>query len=188
MTTFGKVLIALMLVTAGVLVVKGYVKPDEDLALTPTVEETTTTTTPSEMEVSTASSTEAFSGSIKDLKDRGGDYKCVFDQNISGSQTSGTAFISGNKLRLDSKSVTQILSGSMNIESHVISDGTLIYVWSSMMPTGIKMSVPDENATTSIETTQGFDYDQVLDYQCAPWVVDTTEFDLPATIEFKELS
>jgi hypothetical protein len=179
MTLFGKVLIGLMLATAAVLIIKGGKGKDDII-----VEEV-----PSENASSTpvAPDNDTFNGSITDLAKRGGDYECTFVQTNDMSDSTGTVFISGKKMRGDFKTTVKAVSG-MNVESHMISDGEFMYNWSSMLPTGFKIAITEStNATSTPSGSQNFDYNQKLDYKCKAWMADSTKFELPASIKFTEI-
>ena len=184
MTLFGKVLLGVILATAGFLIVRGAIKSD-DMAL----EEA------GEIPVATAPETESveeasvFSGSAKELMARGGNNKCTFTQEVENSKSTGTVYISGQKLRGDFKSDVTAAGVNMSVESYMISDGEFMYTWSSMMPTGFKVKIVDTSATatTAPSSQQSFDSNQKLEYSCVSWTPDESQFMLPATITFKEI-
>lgn len=179
MTTFGKVLIGLMLATATVLIIRGGSKGDD----MPVIE------APAESATSTPAVVDdnKFNGSMSDLVARGGDYECSFAQTNDMSDSTGIVFISGKKIRGDFKTTVKAVS-SMNVESHMISDGAFIYSWSSMVPTGFKVAVAESgNAPSTPSGSQSFDYNQKLDYNCKAWVADSIKFELPASIKFTEI-
>lgn len=177
MTIFGKVLIGLMLATAAVLLIKGDGTTD-DVIVTESPAEETVETTPTDDTV--------FNGSMKDLIARGGDYECTFSQTNDMSDSTGTVFISGAKLRGDFKTTVKAVS-NMNVESHMISDGAFMYTWSSMMPTGMKIAIAEGSTAETSPATQSFDYNQKLDYDCKPWTSDVAKFTLPTDITFTEI-
>ncbi len=177
MTTFGKILIGLMLATAAVLIMKGGDKPSETVL----VEEVQDTSTP-------ATSADApkegkFNGSVNELIARGGDYECNFSHTTDVSDTIGTVFISGKKMRGDFNSSTKV-GTNMKIESHMISDGEYLYNWSSSVPMGFKVAIAKTENATSTPGSSGLDYNQKLDYDCKAWTVDASKFVIPAEIKF----
>lgn len=186
MTIFGKVLLALILITGAILLVKNGIKGTDDVS-TDTESATggeVTTTEGSAADASAEESASAeFNGSMKELVARGGDYMCTFTQTTDVADSSGTVYISGERLRGDFKSHEKV--SDTDVESHMIRDGGFAYVWSSAMPTGFKMVVDDSASTDSNST--GFDYNQQLDYSCNSWTVDESQFSLPAGVEFTTL-
>jgi hypothetical protein len=180
MTIFGKILLGLILATAAVLLIKGARSaPEEEVEATPEVSDSTEETTPTSDETATAE----FKGSMKALIARGGNYKCTFKQDTEVGTSTGTVYISGKEMRGDFSSVVTV--ANTTIESHMISDGEFVYTWSPLMPTGMKMKV-DTTATTE-ESTEGFDTNQELDYECNPWTRDETVFSLPEGVTFTEV-
>lgn len=183
MTLFGKVLIGVILATAGFLIVRSAVKTD-DVAL----EETDQSPVATAPETDSTEEVSVFNGSVKDLMARGGNHKCTFTQEVENSKSTGTVYISGMKMRGDFNSSVSAGGANMDIASHMISDGEFMYTWSSMMPTGFKMKIADTSATATVTPTQqSFDSNQKLEYTCVAWAVDETQFALPTTVTFKEM-
>lgn len=178
MTMFGKVLLGLILATAAVLIIKGAGKGGDEIVVTPEEEVVTDTPLPAEQEVGT------FEGSAKDLMTRGGDHKCTFTQDVENSKTTGTIYISGMKMRGDFSSAVNAGGSTMNVDSHMISDGTSIWTWSSVVPTGFKMKI-DQSAGSSVD--KGFDANTKLEYTCVAWTPDQSQFVLPSTVTFEEM-
>lgn len=174
MTTFGKILIGLMLATAAVLIIKGGNKAPEEVI----VEEVQEENAPVE-------STESgqFNGSIVDLASRGGNYECTFASRTDVADSTGTVYISGIKIRGDFMTTTKV-AGNLKIESHMISDGEFVYTWSAGTLTGFKVAVSAESNPTSTESSASFDYNQKLDYDCKAWTVEETKFMVPTDIKF----
>ncbi len=194
MTIFGKILIAAMLITAGVLIVRGYVKPSTEIAMNSNSTEDqssmTSSTLASDLQASTTLSEENtdFNGSMQDLITRGGNYKCTFDEQNDVSHSTGTVFISDKNIRGDFDTSVKVLSSDTTISSHMISDGEFIYTWSALMPSGVKLAVDNNVSSTASTTAQSFDYNQKLDYNCVAWTVDQSKFTLPTEVEFKEIN
>lgn len=181
MTLFGKVLLGLILASAVFLIVRGASKGGDEAPLEENANVNPAETAPAEEEVG------VFTGSAKELMARGGNHKCTFTQEVANSKSTGTTYISGQKMRGDFVSEVNAGESTMNIESHMISDGEFMYSWSSMMPTGFKMKIADTTATATATTTpsqQSFDSNQKLEYTCVAWTVDEAQFALPANITF----
>ncbi len=181
MTLFGKVLLGVILATAGFLIVRGAIKSN-DVVLEETGESPVATTP----ETESAEDVSVFSGSAKELMARGGNHKCTFTQEVENSKSTGTVYISGQKLRGDFKSDVTAAGANMSIESHMISDGEFMYSWSSMMPTGFKMKIAETGATatTTPSNQQSFDSNQKLEYTCVAWTPDEAQFTLPTNVTF----
>ncbi len=180
MTTFGKILIGLMLATAAVLIIKGGDKNPSDAVVVEEVQDTATTA-PSETPTEGA-----FNGSMNELVARGGNYECNFTHATDVSDSAGTVFISGKKMRGDFVSTTKV-AANLKVESHMISDGEFMYNWSSAAPMGFKIAIAETTNATPTTGSQSLDYNQKLDYDCKAWTVDSSKFAIPAEIKFTTL-
>ncbi len=183
MTIFGKIILGLILLTGGIFLIKGSMEKKDDVVL----EEVENTENQESVESSenTQEENSIFSGTMKELISRGGNYKCEFTFNSDVADSSGVVYLSGNKLRGDFTSDEKV-SGTQ-VKSYMVNDGEFSYVWSSIMPVGVKIK---NNLTedSSSQATQSFDYNQKLDYKCESWNVDNSKFDLPADVKFNELT
>lgn len=130
-------------------------------------------------------SQEMSSGSLAALAARGGSWKCDVSQTSGTDSTNGTVYVSGGKVRGDFTSKT---ASAGAVESHMISDGASVYVWSSMMPTGIKMKATQNAPTDQPQGSQQDFYNQNYDYKCAAWTEDSAQFTLPTGITFNDMS
>lgn len=122
----------------------------------------------------------ASSGTLASLMSMGS-VKCDVTNTQAGAQSSGTVYVGGGKMRGDFTSQTS--AGA--VTSHMISDGTNVYVWSSAMPQGIKMTVA---ATAKPGNAQATMYNQNVSYTCSPWSVDASQFILPAGVTFSDMT
>ena len=168
-------MLGLILATGAFLIIRGGSKHEE---ATPVADSETS-------ETQTASANGSFNGSLADLAMRGGSHKCTFMHSTDVSDSSGTLFISGKKMRGDFKTHEKV--NGTDIESHMLSDGSFAYVWSPAMPSGMKMQTELTAATPGSTTSANFDYSQKLDYQCEAWTADEATFALPANVTFMEL-
>jgi len=186
MTTFAKILLGLIIVTGAVLLVKGpsdKKMADNDESMEEITEESSDTETVVEDDKQMEEG--SFSGSMKDLMSRGGEYKCTFASNTEVGTSTGTVYISGDKIRGDFESSVEVVS--QTFKSSMINDGEFSYVWSSSMPGGFKTKNVEGDISGEESVDTGFDYNEQLDYKCVPWSVDNSVFALP-DIEFTELN
>lgn len=129
----------------------------------------------------------AFAGSFSDLSKRGGNWKCTIDAEANtgaGSVvSSGIVYVGGNKVRAD---YTSNVPSVGSVETHMIADGTDVYSWSSMMPSGFKMKQTEGEMGTGSGATsgQGVDANQSYAYDCDPWTGDQSVFTPPTNISF----
>lgn len=130
--------------------------------------------------------TQASSGSIASLVARGGSWKCSVTHTSDKDSTSGTVYVSGSKVRGDFEST---VASAGAVQSHMISDGVDVYVWSNQMPSGMKMkAVASSDGGTQTTGGQSDYYNQNYDYNCEPWTVDQSQFTLPSDITFNDMS
>jgi hypothetical protein len=119
--------------------------------------------------------------SMKELIASGVTQKCTF--NEPQSNTSGTIYIAGGKVRGDFSSQTQ--AGAMS--GHMISDGSTMHTWMDGMAQGFTSSFAmTEGAGT--DTQQGLNPDKKTDYVCEKWSADETKFQVPTNITFTDVS
>lgn len=134
---------------------------------------------------SQTNSDSSFNGSIYDLAARGGDWKCTVDAQAStgGGQavSSGTVYVSGNKVRGDFTSAVQ---GYGNVDSHLVSDGDYVYSWTSMLAQGVKAKATAANQGGTQTSGQGSSANQNYAYHCAPSAADASLFTPPANVKF----
>ncbi len=125
----------------------------------------------------------AFQGSLADLMGRGGDWQCTFNVENEVSKSDGTVFVSGEKLRGDFASMVPQLN--QTIDSHMIQSEGYVYVWTSLTTQGFKSkaTLGTADGTTAFKD-QGVDINQQYNYNCSPWTVDVSKFELPAGVTF----
>ncbi len=126
----------------------------------------------------------AFSEFIK----QGGSYECTVNQNVSGTDTKGTTFISGGNIRGEYNTKTQ----GMSIDTNFIVKDGYSYTWTSMMPNiGFKTKVvasADANINAPTSGQYSFNAEQIGDYECKAWNADESKFAIPSTIKFQDMS
>ncbi len=129
---------------------------------------------------------EAVKGTIQSLLGGGKSVTCTVSDETKGS--TGTIFVSDKKMAGD----FTVKAADKTIESHMISDGTYSYIWTSDQTQGIKMKIDQIKITPGAEkqTTdqQGFDLNKETNLKCASWTVDGTKFTPPANIKFTDLT
>ncbi len=116
--------------------------------------------------------------------------KCSFSSKNESSQTKGTAYLSGKKLRTDLS--TQVNGKTSMV--YVIRNGDENYIWGTEFPnnTGMKITMSmDEmmgKSDTSNEAQKYFDANMDVDYKCENWNVDEKILTPPTNIKFQDLS
>lgn len=126
---------------------------------------------------------EVGTGSILALATLGKDLSCTFTDVESSSNSSGTLFVSGTSMRVDF--VTKTGTGAM-IESHLVRSGDMMYTWTGAGETAIKTKVV-ANAMSDSNTKKS-DVDMKVQYTCVAWSKDASKFEVPANINFLDIS
>jgi hypothetical protein len=129
--------------------------------------------------------------SLRALLALGQSQKCTFTDNVRGMTSNGTIYLSGERMRGDFTST----SAEGTVASHMISDGTKMWMWQDNENMGFMMEVPEEDAVsgdTSVTTDQfetPIDLDDTsVDYQCEGWRADLSLFTPPSTVMFHSMA
>jgi hypothetical protein len=130
--------------------------------------------------------------SLADFFSMTGSQKCTFTDKTNNS--SGTLYIGDNKMRGD----FQATDNGKTTQTHMINDGTYVYLWIDGQKDGYKMSTAKvKNEAAQVSTAPGeqvpsqaqvVDMKQKADYSCGPWSVDATMFTLPQGVTFTDFS
>ncbi len=130
--------------------------------------------------------------SLADFFSMKGTLKCTFSNKTDNSGT-GTVYIGAGKMRGDFQSAAK----GTTAQTHMINDGTYVYIWTEGQKNGYKMSLDavkgtatqmKGNGTSSTTKPQGMDMNQQSNYSCGPWVVNGSAFKVPADITFVDYS
>ncbi len=189
MTTFGKLIMSLVLILIGTGIFYGvasYVEkdnktPSPDITMTPVA----TTTENDNLDATSTNQNASSTISSKKIPfaeflSKGGIYRCTVTQLIADTTSTGTVYTHDERLRVD---LTASVLGKPIQMSTIIKDG---YVYSWTNTTGGKgQKTKIASPATSGTTTLVWDSTQVGDYSCEPWNADDTVFDLPPSITFK---
>ena len=125
-------------------------------------------------------------GTIQSLLGVGKSVTCTVNDETQGS--TGTIFVSDKKMAGD----FAVKVEGKSVESHMISDGTYSYIWSSDQTQGVKIKIdqvkvtPGGNEQTSSQG--GFDLNKQANIKCTPWTPDESKFTPPANIKFTDLT
>lgn len=124
--------------------------------------------------------------SLRDLMALANNQTCTFTD--VDSQNQGTVYVGGGKVRGDFSGDT----GANVQNTHMIYDGADVYVWFDGAKEGFKGNLDSltqasgQTGTTS-SGSKSLDPDKQVDYQCSPWTVDNSRFQLP-NLEFTDYS
>lgn len=128
--------------------------------------------------------------SLKDLIAAGVPQKCTYSSTNDSGSTQGTSYVADGKVRAD---FTSTLAGKSST-SHIISDNKITYMWTDGEKNGVKMTIPEGQASYSPvpESSDGSykqaDLDQKADYDCSAWIPDSSVFTPPSDVTFTDLS
>ncbi|HVU80186.1 MAG TPA: hypothetical protein VHD37_02370 [Candidatus Paceibacterota bacterium] len=120
---------------------------------------------------------------LKSLIAYQGTQKCTFENATANSSSSGTVYVANGQMRGDFTSVAQ----GKTFDSHMIVKGNTSYVWGSSMPGGFKMSF-DSMAAPSGSSGGSVDPNAPVNYSCGAWSADESMFELPASVQFQDLT
>lgn len=144
--------------------------------------EDTMTDTQTEV-VSTTESATMTTGSLSSLMTSGQNTVCTFSSDQNGMNVDGLVHVSGTNMN----GTFSVQSGEESMSSHMISDGTWVYLWTDGSPQGIKMNVSEMEGATTTQPSGFENLNQEYDFSCSPWVVDSMAFQLPEGVSFMEL-
>lgn len=115
------------------------------------------------------------------------DTRCTFSQNVSGIESLGVVHISGDKI--EGKFISEVAVLGATVESNMLHLDGWVYSWSSMSDQGFKsMSSLDLALEKEDLITEAFAVPEgvELEYDCQPWILDQSVFNLPSNINFVE--
>lgn len=109
------------------------------------------------------------------------DQQCTFTGTNENS--SGTLYVGNGKARGD----FAITTNNLSVQSHMISDGTNMYVWMDGQGQGFTMSLSEmeqagQNLSPELKNT--LPIDNIGTHSCTPWTVDEQMFVVPTTVTF----
>jgi hypothetical protein len=128
-------------------------------------------------------------GNVFDLLKIGNSVKCTFSTEDESGLTSGVTYVADNQVRGDFE---VNLGEDGPIQSHIISDGQWIYMWSSALPQGIKANIEDTDLQkTTEEAANSKDlkaFQNNVNYKCSSWNKDESKFVIPQDVKFLDMS
>lgn len=128
--------------------------------------------------------TQKPSSSLFDLLTKGGNQKCDFASSDNGTDSKGTAYISGDKMRVDLESTVDGKTST----SYIIRNADTNYIWGSDVKQGIKVTLSEEDLKNDTQVNQYINSKENVDYNCAPWAADNSKFNPPTDIKFTDFT
>lgn len=146
------------------------------------------TTTGEEVQTQQQTGSMKKRSSLRDLMGLGQNLTCTYSD--AQGKSVGTMYVSGADVRSDFDVTTP--EGD-NLVSHMITDGTTVYIWTDGQAVGFKQTLTameDSSGETTEESgeTQTVNVDEEVDFDCNNWTVDRSKFDLPTGVEFSDFS
>lgn len=135
--------------------------------------------------VSSSPTTTAQKTSLKEFMDMDGTQKCEFSD--VDTNTSGEVYMGEGQMRGDFVSKM----GDKPVNSHMVNDGTDVYVWMDEQATGFKTSLKameemgNQEGVTGVN--QAVDLNKQVDYKCEGWTLDKTKFAVPVEVKFQDV-
>jgi type II secretory pathway pseudopilin PulG len=127
----------------------------------------------------------AVKGTILSLIGSGQTVTCTV--TLPDNKGAGTFYVASSKKFAGD--ITSKGTDGKDIETHMISDGTYVYIWSAAMPMGIKMNLSAaRSAANNAQTSQTINMNQNVDMQCGPWSIDDSKFTIPSNVKFSDFS
>ena len=127
---------------------------------------------------------EAQKGSLKDLLARGTPQKCTISSDNELSVSDGTFYVGNGKVRGDFTSS----SNGQTFQGHMITDSEYMYTWMDSLDMGFKAKVNIASSAGNNQSSEGVDINKQISWDCDSWNPDASVFELPAGIQFQDLS
>ncbi len=122
--------------------------------------------------------------SMRDLVSRDESVRCTFVHDTEMSKSSGEVFVAQGKIRGNFDVVAVGAQGEQPFNAYMISDGDMSYIWSSVLPQGVKIPLSQLEEQSSDQASEGISYNTKLNYSCEPWQVDNSVFVPPTSVSF----
>jgi len=134
-----------------------------------------------------------ISASLKDLLGMGKTVKCTATTASDKFTTTGTTYVSGDKMRSDT---TSQAGDAPQTNSHIIIADGWMYMWSEGASTGMKLNINEmkqnsppgtENANPGSPSASN-QLDNKTDFNCSSWTADESVFAIPQNVTFTDQS
>jgi hypothetical protein len=127
--------------------------------------------------------TNSLKGTILGLLSGGKTVSCQV--TYPDNKGTGTFYVSSDK-KFAGDFVMKGTDGK-ETNGHVVSDGTYMYIWSSGLSMGMKMSLAAAKNTNQVNN-QSFNVNSEVTMNCSNWTVDPSKFTVPSNIQFRDVS
>ncbi len=124
--------------------------------------------------------TVSLSGIISEQKNQ----LCTFTDSETGAV--GTVFIGDGNIRGDFQSD---VNNQASVSHLVVLNSTDAYVWMEGETQGFTASLDGLTDLSEIGgEASALDINKAMDYECYPWTPDASQFELPETVQFQDMS
>jgi len=135
---------------------------------------------------------------LQSMLGAGKQVKCEWKQASEGMEAEGIVYVDNKKAKIEIKMKTSDQNANdqiPEIKVHTYTDGEWTYSWGGFSGQGMKFK-NEEMEKEAAEAAKANDdtkkeiaasWNQEFEYNCSPWKVDNSIFQLPSDIEFKNL-
>lgn len=122
--------------------------------------------------------------SLTDIINEQKNQLCTFTD--SETKGVGTVFIGDRDFRGDFQTD---INDKASVTHMIVLDTTDVYVWMEGETQGFKTSMSGLTDLSEFgEETTAFNINKAVDYECYPWTLDNSQFELPQAVEFRDMS
>lgn len=122
--------------------------------------------------------------SLSDMISEGQNQLCTFTDSDTGGV--GTVFIGDGNVRGDFQSDIDDVATVAHL---VVLNSEDAYVWMEGQTQGYKASMSElADLSSAAGGDNSLDVNKAVDYECYPWTPDATQFALPDTVDFQDMS
>jgi hypothetical protein len=140
--------------------------------------------------LSSCSSKKTMKTSLADIVKEGRNYSCNFTKDDGkGTMTTGTMYIEGQGKNV--RGDFTVTKAEKTSESHLIRTGDTMYIWTSVMPKGMKMTLSAEDTSLfgkNADPNMGMSDTEPMDFSCEGWSVDDDVFTPPSDVTFSDMT
>jgi len=122
--------------------------------------------------------------SLRDMISEGQNQLCTFSDSETGGV--GTVFIGDGNIRGDFQSD---IDDAATVAHLVVLNSEDAYVWMEGQTQGYKASMSElTDLSNAAGGDKSLDVNKAVDYECYPWTPDASQFELPDTVDFQDMS
>jgi hypothetical protein len=122
----------------------------------------------------------AFTGTLEEIRENGGDYQCSIKKNGEATSTD-TIYASQGELRADFEP-----GNAKSVETHLILAKGMTYAWSRS--SGVSFVRGSTGGDEHIKKILSTDYTLPMTFDCVAWVREAGQFTPPTDISFRDVT